>query len=474
MNEKPSLVIVGGGLAGILLSLKLSSNSSQKYRELILIEEQPSLGGRLFFSPPGFTLKPNREETHQQLWLHAQEQTHLSGFGLEAYDLHSKESLLRHIENALTQHEKTALENHIAQFEESSQYQQKNRLFFVKKNWTNFSELTGGSSEMCTKKEAEFLSLILTSSRAEESVLTKAWQELSKPARESLSQLISCCIGNNWESMTILEWAERLSQFFKSNQDYPFLAFQRKVGLEFFLEDVLRKRGVCVKTRCQVLRVEHMANKQFLISLRDEVQPDHKTLTTENLVFAIPLAKTRGLLPKEIYAPEQSKFVSRIAPQSLVVYEIAHFSQVQSEESKLTAAVFDKLIFPVEQAQGVITEDDRVLLYTSLDFEDSMQAPAVREAVARLKRAASRILGEAYLSELKKGFRMSQSILFDKVVLLPVAKIMADGQKCAWEIKQVKMGVPHLYCCGDSLFSLGDAPWSRITHSVHNLAELLN
>ena len=477
MSDNQDCVIVGGGLSGILLALKISLSEKWKNKKITLIEEQATLGGRFFFSSSTSFLDKNRLQIQEELFTNSHENKHLSGFGFEHFNLQTKESLFRHIQNSLTEQENFDLEKYLSQFESEASCEVKNSSWFVRKSWTPRDEILKGSSEFLTKKESEFLNLILTQNSSSEIVqgsLAKAWQELTKSSRESLSQIFSCFMGLNWESVPMEKWSELLMPFFHCKKESHFVAFQRKVALEIFLEKILRARGIQVRTLCKVLRTEQKEKECFHLSLQDEVYPSQNSLQTQILIFAFPLAKTTGILPKEFYSPEQSKFISRIQPLSLVVYELGNFSSLKAMSVPEEFSFQDKLIFPVEQVHAFYTLDDRLLFSTELNFEDSLQAPSVREAVARLKRAASRVLNEEVQGEMKKGFRMPKNQFIERVILVPVAQPFPAFSKINFDLKQVKMGLPNLYCCGDSFFSLSSESWKRVIHSVHNIADFLN
>jgi hypothetical protein len=435
MSDQSEITIVGGGLSGILLALKLSRNEVKK---IVLLDEQSTLGGRLFFASS-----------------FAQ-----SGFGFEHLDLKTKESLYRHIENSLTEHEKIDLENYLSQFTISGS--QKNNCYFVKKEWTTPLSLINGSNELLTKKESEYLKLLLENTEnSKDTSLFKG----------DLKQIFSSLIGERWEGLPFSESCLLLKQFFLSDNNNYFLPFQRNVSIELFLEDVLKKRGVEIRLCCKLIRVDTSEDNSFTLILSDEKQPENKYLQTNKLVLAIPLAKCAGLLPKEIYMPEQAKFISKIQPLSLVVYEVSHFSKLKAENLPASVEVYDKFVFPVERAKAFYTSDDRLLFYTELDYEDSHQAPAVREAVGRLKRAASRLLNQETAKEMKKGFRMPQGQSFERVILLPVAQSVPYTARINFELKQSNMRAKNLFCCGDSFFSLADEPWKRVIHSVNDISQ---
>ena len=465
------IVIVGGGLAGIFMALKLTRSDKWKDKTITLLEEQPTLGGRFFFASPRSFLGKDRPQIQEELFADAHENKSLSGFGFENYDLETKETLFRHLQNHLTEEENLRLEAYLANFylpEQNKGQVQRSPFSFIKKEVTTVANLLNGSNEFLTKKEAEYLSTLIHGNLEE-----KSWTELSKSSKESLSQIIESVAGIKWTELPFQDMCHKLKNFFSKQGDKSFLPFQRKVALEIFLEKILLNRNIQIRNLCKLLRVEQK-NKEFVLRVQDEIQPENNLLQTEHLILTIPLTKCAGILPKEIYSPEQSKFVSRIQPISMVVYELSHFSQIKSAEFNYDVQAYDKSIFPVERAHSFYTSDDRMLFYTQLDYEDSLQAPAVREAVSRLKRAAARVLNEDSLKEMKKGFRMPQNEFSDRVILLPVFESVPYYAKLNFELKQVKMGVPNLFCCGDSFFSLGEEPWKRVLHSVQDIASLLN
>ncbi|MES2614244.1 MAG: FAD/NAD(P)-binding protein [Bdellovibrionota bacterium] len=472
--ETKELVIVGGGLSGILLALKLSNSEKFKNQSVTLVEEQPTLGGRLFFASSRSFSGKTRGQIQEELLQDASSNKFLSGFGFELFDLQTKESLFRHIQNSLTEEEKSRLEKYLSEFESEEQNLEKHKCYFVKKELTSSLSLLSGSSEILTKKEADYLKSIMTAEfDATNPLFSKGWQELSKQAREGLSQIFEVVVGQKWESIPFVDCCAHLKRFFLEMTNNYFLPFERKVAIEIFLEKILTERGVEIRNLCKLVRVEQMKKEFFSLTLSDEVEPHKNTLQAKHLVLALPLAKCAGILPKEIYAAEQSKFVSKVQPLSLVVYELSQFLNFKSTSVTLTLNAYDKFIFPVERVQGFLTSDGRMLFYTELDFEDSLQSPAVREAVSRLKRAAARLLNEDVLKEIKKGFRIPQTQFSERVILLPVAQSVPYFTKVNFELKQVAMGTPRLFCCGDSFFSLAAEPWKRIIHSVHDIAHLL-
>ncbi|WP_186648630.1 NAD(P)-binding protein [Fluviispira vulneris] len=486
-NSQYDIAIVGGGLTGILLALRLSRESHKEHGKIVLIEQQPQLGGRNFFSSPLNFSGKSCEEINQEILLHSSQCQNLSGPGFEIMNVESLNAMLRHILSHLTEDEKNQCEEFMNRLEDS-EIDRRNRCFFVKKDFVSDAQLLTGSSEILTKREAELLRSFAfdfyspNQDTHEDNIdrnntpfeKSSQWNELTKSSKETLGSIFSSIVGPEWEKSSFIQVCKTLWIFFNNYKDPLPKSFKRKMGLELFIEKILRARGIEVRTLCEVLRVHHNKETNFNIILADEVNPIHKTIQADKLIFAIPLVQCLGIIAKEEFSPEQSRFVSKVRPLSLVVSEISDFLSVRSENWPENVGACDRLLFPVERVQGFLTCDGRLLFSTQLDYEDSLQAPAVREAVARLRRAAARVLKAEVSEEIKKGARIPQNKISERIVLVPVAQSIPNNIPANIEVKETKMGIKGLYCCGDSFPTLADEPWKRVVASVHDVMLRLN
>jgi NAD(P)-binding Rossmann-like domain len=484
----PEIVIVGGGVSGLLLALRLSRDHKKRGNGIVLIEKQPQLGGRFFFSSSSSFFGRNHEEISKEIFEDSSKKLHLSGPGFESMEPASLEALYRHMESHLTEDEKNELDEFFKS-ENEFDSNKKNRCFFVKKEFVSDVELFSGSSEILTKKESEILKSLVNdfyqpkNQDEMESIHLKnsisfekapQWADLSKAAKETLSPILTAIIGPNWEKSLFQNVCKSLWCFFSLRKESIPFFFYRKMCLEFAIENILKKRGVSIRTLCEVLRVNHTKETKFQLLLSDEVNPLNKTLNCKKLIFAIPLVKCLGILAKEHFSASQSRFVSKVRPVSLVVSEISDFLSIKSQDWPENTGAGDRLVFPVERAQGFITKDGRILFSIKLDYEESLQAPAVREAVSRLRRAAARVLKAEYADELKKGARIPQNKVTERIVLLPVAYTIPCDISPNIEVKETKMGIEGLYCCGDSFPGFADEPWKMVVSSVYDVVMQLN
>lgn len=442
------VVIVGGGISGILLALKLSKQPSSDPKKIVLLEEKNTLGGRFFYS----------QSNHQ-----------CSGPGFEIWDRHTQESLFDFLLSCLHDEEKQAL-NQKLNFSES--LRERSRLFFVKKELTNSDELVSESSEVFTKKEALILNSLVDENEPLESK-TKTWNELSKANKDAFVPIIETLTASETKDVSLEKIFRLLADFFSVSKKLNFNPFFQSQNLEQWLEQILIDRGVEIRKQCKVLRLSQSADKSFSLLLSDEKNPACKEILSKNVVFAIPLVRCAGIMPKEFYAAEQSRFISRVRPLSLVVVEMPDFLQIKSDALRQEFYSGDQFVFPVERVRGFLTSDFRILFFTLLPYENSLQAPAVREAVARLRRAAARILKPSVSEEQRRGPRMPQHKVTEKIILMPVAHAMPYDMNVNFDLKQVKMGLDGLYCCGDSFHSLGSEPWQRVIHSVDDVVRFL-
>jgi hypothetical protein len=135
----------------------------------------------------------------------------------------------------------------------------------------------------------------------------------------------------------------------------------------------------------------------------------------------------------------------------------------------------DVLLFPTERARAQVTSQGSLVFSAWLDFEESLQAPAVREALGRLRRAAARVLKPEVLRVFSTGSGpLSVGALTarkERVVLLPVGVATPQDVVPREACLDVKAAWPGLFVCGDGL-SLSPRPWKNLVHSVHEALTL--
>ncbi len=458
-------VIVGGGLSGILLALKLSLAGKQK---VTLIEENPTLGGRLFFP------KANVNQD--------------SGYGFEAFSTSSKEAIYRHIQNLLSEEELSEFEQilevqHLPENSHSTEREtdlhfKHRRCFFIKKDVVSIEDIFHGTNEIFTKKEGEYLkSLALMNDSLEQNSelsltieKSKFWKDLPKSSKDAFGSFFETLFSEYWVQVSVARLIECLHDLFFPSYTSTSDAFSFRFKLEFFLEKILIARGVDVLCSSRVGKVDYL-NPSFSLTIQGNEPPRTFELVAEKLILTMPIARMMGIFPKDFLSPEQSRFLSKVAPMSLVVYEIPHvLFQCSQEFHAAKIKTGDQLMFPVEKVQGhVVGAECRLVLSILLPYENSLQAPAVREAVGRLKKAASRILSEEASLNLKKGLRIPDQKYQHRVVLVPVAHVLPVYLNPTFSLQKTEMAYKNLYCCGDSFFSLGDEPWQRIVNSVQEV-----
>ena len=485
---KPEIVIVGGGISGLLLALKISKDPKKLANGIVLIEKQPQLGGRFFFSSSANFSGKNYEEITNELFENSSKKINLSGPGFESMPSVSLEALFRHFESHLSEEEKNEFEEFFKNENENSNTNT-HKSYFIKKEFVSDRELFSGSSEILTKKESEILRSFVedfyqeknnkenNNSVLNENIIfekSQQWTELSKATKETLSPIFTAIVGPNWEKSLFQNVCKSLWSFFHLQKKEIPGYFYRYMCIEFGIAKILKKRGVIIRTLCEVIRVNHTKESLFQLILSDEVMPLNNSIHCKKLIFAIPLTKCLGLIAKEHFTPSQSRFVSKVRPVSLVVSEISHFHSIKSENWPENVSSGDQFLFPVERAQCFLTQDGRMLFSTKLDYEESLQAPAVREAVSRLRRAAARVLKSEFAEELKKGARIPQNKITERIVLLPVAYTIPSDMPSNIEVKETKMGIDGLYCCGDSFPGFAEEPWKMVVNSVYDVAMQLS
>lgn len=475
----PDYVIVGAGISGLLLALKLSKDPAKVAKGITIIEKEAQLGGRYFFSQQNNFNGKNNEQVLNEIQENSFKNLFLSGPGFEFLDANSLEVLYRHFQAQLTESEKNELEEFYSKFNSEIQDEYKDRnIIFVKKEFIPVSELLNTSTEFFTKKEAEIFKNLIDSSitnnypEVEQHISfekSKFWTDLTKSTRETLTPFLQTILGPNWEKSQFSNIVKGLNDFFTHFRKKVPNLFYRNVGFEYFIGSILRRRGVEIRNLCELSRVHVAGEKKFQLMLADELLPQRKFLVCKQLIFAMPLNECLGIIAKEHFSPNQSRFLSKVRPISLVISELINFSAIQGENWPKYLEAQDCLVFPVERVTGFLTQDNRLIMTTKLDYEDSLQAPAVREAVARLRKALARVIQADFIPELKKGARIPQKKIAERIILLPVALTLPNDIPPHIEVKETKMGVDGMYCCGDNFPGMADQPWKMIVNSVNDI-----
>jgi len=470
-------VIVGGGISGLLLALRLSNQ--ERVRPLIILESRPTLGGRLFQCPPSPPGVTRSDALKNQFASDAVQ--HCSGPGFELFDPLALEVYERHLRMALAEAELEFIDAFVQ--ERNSQndgLDYSRRTYLVRKEATLLSDALSGSSEMLTKKEAEILQQLAQGDEvAPENdgpfESSEFWQALTKGQREALTPLIETVLGWTLDRTPKSVVQSALHAFVQAHQAQIFPWFLKLSRLELALEVILAARGVKVMTQAEVMRVFVPESKTAatVMQVADMFSRAPLQLTVRHLSLAIPLMRTLAILPREQLHPQQSRMVSRHRPRSLVWVEYGQWQQALSQpESREWLTPGARLAFPIERVQGVVLSHGQLGFFTAIDFEDSLHAQSVREALNRCRKAALRLLSEPHLKAAQQARPVAPGVTLmrERISLLPVGYNVPRNEPVP-VLTEVKMGSPHWYSLGDH-FTFAPENWRNVVDSAHEVSSL--
>ncbi|MCA2961155.1 MAG: hypothetical protein IOD12_12950 [Silvanigrellales bacterium] len=471
-------LIVGGGLTGLLLALRLSAGDPKEASNLCLVEGEQACGGRLFFSTPWHGMGSPRSR-FEMLIERGFLGRDVSGPGFEAFSPDALTTLERHLVATLSDEERSFVEAFTCMGTEGAPLSR--RCYVVKKEVTPLSAHLDSSTEILTRKEAEALGALVNLLPHEDTVLAETifWKELPKATRENLTPLLETLCGFNFSRFFASHVAMVVHGFLDAHKVQIPPLLRRDGGLELALELVLRMRGVQVRTSTRVVRLERgeaaskslgsVPSEPFRLLVGDDAFPSARELTARQVTLCLPLARTLTLLPREALSPGQGKLVSKHRPRSLVALEFPNVADnclgVFPEECRPG----DVLFFPVERARGHVTSQGSLVLGAWLEFEESLQAPSVREALSRLRKAAARVLKpEALRVFSQQGAAVpagSLTVRRERVVLLPVGLATPQEPLSKETVGDVRTAWKGLTVCGDG-FTWSATPWRNVVNSV--------
>jgi len=480
-------VIVGGGLAGTLLALRMSrpaegvssAQNAHAAESLIVLESRPTLGGRLFQTPPSNPGVSRIDALASQFSAEAIQ--YCSGPGFELFDPLALEVYERHLRMFLSDTEQEFLDAFVAERLQNAAPLLRHT-YVVRKEFTNLSEVISGSSEMLTRKEAD----ILLQMSQGESVspendgpfeTSAFWQGLAKAQREALTPLLETILGWTLDRTPSSVVYSAVQAFVKSHQSELPAWFLRSSRLELALEVILLSRGVRVMTQAELMRaaVPEKKGEATSVQVADMFAKTPQQMRAQKIAFAIPLMRTLSLLPREQLHAQQSRLVARHRPRSLVWVEYGQWKQALSNQVNsewLVPGV--RIICPVERVQGVLLSNGQLGFFTSIDFEDSLHAQSVREALNRCRKAALRLLSEPHMKAAQQARPAAPGVTLmrERISLMPVGYNLPRNETLP-ATTEVKMTPAGWFTLGDH-FTFAPESWKNVIDSAHAVFQMMN
>lgn len=463
-------VIVGGGMAGLLLALRVSRQETKN--KLILLESRATLGGRLFQSPPASVGMSRVEALKEQFSEQALQ--HCSGPGFEIFDPITLEIYERHLRMNLDDHEIDFIDAFVSE-RNLSQENFLRKTFLTKKEITSLSDVLADSSEILTRKEAETLQLIAQPENISPEndgpwESSSFWTALPKVQKEALTPVFETLLGWPLDRTPTSVLRSVVHAFVKSHDVVLLPWFVRRARLELALEVILLARGVAVCTQAELVRALPSEKKGdgTILQIADHYRPTPHWCTVNQVAFALPLMKVLTLFSREQLHPQHSKVVARHRPRSLVWVEYDHWRQalVRPADAEVLRPG-SRFVFSVERVQGICLSQGRLGFYTSIDFEDSLHAQSVREALHRCRKAALRLLSEPHMKAAQQARPAAPGIqlMRERISLMPVGYQLPRNEAVPTVI-EVKMSPQGWYSLGDH-FTFGPEAWKNVVESVH-------
>jgi hypothetical protein len=128
---------------------------------------------------------------------------------------------------------------------------------------------------------------------------------------------------------------------------------------------------------------------------------------------------------------------------------------------------------PVERVQGALLSHGQLGFFTSIDFEDSLHAQSVREALNRCRKAAMRLLSEPHMKAAQQARPTAPGVTLmrERISLMPVGYNLPRNESVP-STTEVKMSPSHWYTVGDH-FTFAPESWRNVIDSTHEVAQLM-
>jgi hypothetical protein len=133
-----------------------------------------------------------------------------------------------------------------------------------------------------------------------------------------------------------------------------------------------------------------------------------------------------------------------------------------------------RIVCPVERVQGACLSHGRLGFFTSIDFEDSLQAQSVREALHRCRKAAMRILSEPHMKAAQQARPAAPGIklMRERIGLMPVGFNLPRNESVP-ATTEVRMAPQNWFSVGDH-FTFGPESWCNVIDSNREVFQYLS
>jgi glycine/D-amino acid oxidase-like deaminating enzyme len=421
MQKPADVIIAGAGLAGLLTLCELSRRHPNW--TFAMVEREPWIGGRLRLS--------SREHGSWSCGLHA--------IGAELFDY--VQSVLQSSDTEILQafHPRAGIGVLAAQ--KISTAQGTSILA------PDVAKAMGGSA--ATRDWAMLLELVEKEATTEQEH-AQAFNQVWKGDKKSATLIVLEHLAHLWgvpelfhASAQVL--AARAQQSAKGQWTGPWdRLFEPLIG------ELRSQDRLSVHTRAQIMASKY-EDKAW--QLATTVGP----IRGERLVVAQSPWEATPWLPKDLWPSKLLNIASKTKPVSLVI-----LSQHRTDDK---ANLPQTLMIPAEEVQVQI-DAQQICYQATLNFELTVQAPAVVKAVKRLKRARKKL--ETVIPELKTEG--------EHIALLPVAwaqTVAPAEQRWLEKMDGVNVQRSHLGYCGDAYGAEADSDRNLIA-SVKAVCEAMN
>jgi hypothetical protein len=133
-----------------------------------------------------------------------------------------------------------------------------------------------------------------------------------------------------------------------------------------------------------------------------------------------------------------------------------------------------RFVCPVERVQGALLSHGQLGFYTFIDFEDSLHAQSVREALNRCRKAALRFFSEPHMKAAQQARPSAPGVTLmrERISLMPVGCNLPRNEPVP-NATEVRMTPAHWYTLGDH-FTFAPEPWRNVIDSTHEVLHHMN
>ena len=383
-------IIIGGGIIGCCLVLKLLNDKKISPSSILLVDSQKKLGGR-YFSFVGSEIKNGDYDED------------LIGPGFEILESHELKKIKDMLMSLLSEEEKKIIKLKSEKNRSLHIYEDK-RLLPIKSLHDLDKSILSQEDSLCLKTILE---------NKDNSSIKKIIKSKSFKNLKNLPKLLELLFGSLDYNMSCHTLKSKIDEFFSYISSPVDPIFFNNFDLMDKIEGILLQRGIQILKDTQIRKINLEGGDKIQIKSFQKQRQYQININTINLFMATPLINAFNILPIEAFEKKALQKISKFSPLSLISLEFESRPEEISKLFQKDIKIGDRILLLKDSIQCQILSANKVLFFRLFNYTDLSHTKLTAAVVKSLKKGGLKFLSN-------KNNDLNKEAALGKIIITPI------------------------------------------------------